>query len=68
MGSTVRGYARSEVLGSEVSVLNATSALYRVTFAYHTSDGGEFNRLTVTYLVTDGPAGRRISMLAVHPA
>jgi hypothetical protein len=30
------------------------------------SDGVEISRLTATYLVTDGPAGRRISVLAVH--
>jgi hypothetical protein len=26
----------------------------------------EIGRLTATYLVTDGPVGRRISVLAVH--
>jgi len=29
-------------------------------------DGSEINRLTATYPVTDGTAGRRISVLAVH--
>jgi hypothetical protein len=64
----VAGYARGEVLGSEVTVVNAMSALYRGAFSYHTSDGGEISRLTVTYLVTDGAAGLRISVLAVHSA
>jgi hypothetical protein len=62
------GFDRTEVLGSDVTVLNATSALYRGTFSRQRSDGGEINRMTGTYLVTDGVAGRRISVLAVHSA
>lgn len=60
------GYSGSQVLGSEVTVLNSTSALYRGTFSRRSSDGGEISRLTATYLVTGGGAGRRISVLAVH--
>jgi hypothetical protein len=60
------GYGRSEVLDSQVTVLNSTSALYRGTFSRQRSDGTEISRLTATYLVTDGPTGRRISVLAVH--
>jgi hypothetical protein len=52
--------------GSAVTVLNATSALYRGTFSRQRSDGVEISRLTATYLVTEGAAGRRISVLAVH--
>ena len=59
-------YGRSEVLDSKVTVLNSTTALYRGTFSRQRSDGGEISRLTLTYLVTDGAAGRRISVLAVH--
>jgi len=65
-GMRAADYGRSEVLSSEVTVLNSTAALYRGTFSRQRSDGSEINRLTVTYLVTDGPAGRRISVLAVH--
>jgi hypothetical protein len=60
------GYGRSEVLGSQVTVLNSTSALYHGMFSWHNSDGGEISRPALTYLVTDGPVGRRISALAVH--
>ena len=60
------GYGRSEILDSEVTVLNSMSALYRGTFSRQRSDGGEISRLTATYLVTEGPVGRRISVLAVH--
>jgi len=65
-GMRAAGYHHSEILDSEVAVLNATSALYRGTFSRQTSDGGEIGRLTATYLVTDGAAGRRIAVLAVH--
>jgi hypothetical protein len=40
--------------------------LYRGTFSRQSVDGAEISRLTATYLVTDGAAGRRISVLAVH--
>jgi hypothetical protein len=60
------GYARSEILGAEVTVLNATSALYQGKISRQRSDGSEISLLVATYLVTDGPAGRRISVLAVQ--
>jgi hypothetical protein len=65
-GMRAAGYDRSEILASEVTVVNSTSALYRGTFSYHRRDGGEIRRVSVTYLVTDGAAARRISVLAVH--
>jgi hypothetical protein len=65
-GMRAAGYRRSEILDSEVTVLNSTSALCRWTFSRQSSDGGEISRLTATYLVTEGPTGRRISALAVH--
>jgi hypothetical protein len=65
-GMRAAGYARTEILGSEVTVVNSASALYRGTFSRQRSDRGEIGRLTATYLVTDGPVGRRISVLAVH--
>lgn len=65
-GMRAVGYGRSEVLRSQVTVLNSTSALYYGAFSWHRIDGGEISRPTLTYLVTDGSAGRRISALAVH--
>jgi hypothetical protein len=65
-GMHAAGFSRTEVLASEVTVLNSTSALYRGTFSRQRRDGGEISRLTLTYLVTDGPVGPRISALAVH--
>jgi hypothetical protein len=59
-------YHHSDALGSEVTVLNAMSALYRGAFSRRRADGSEIGRLTVTYLVTDGMVGRRISALALH--
>jgi hypothetical protein len=67
-GMRAAGYAGTEILDSEVTVLNATSALYRGTMSRQRGDGGEVTRLTATYLVTDGAAGRRFSVLAVHSA
>jgi hypothetical protein len=60
------GFARSQILDSGATVLNSTTALYHQTFSRHRSDGSEISRGTTTYLVTDGPAGRRSSVLAVH--
>ena len=65
-GMRAAAYDRSEILDSEVTALNAASALYRGTFSRQRGDGSEISRLTMTYLVTDGPAGRRISAFAVH--
>lgn len=65
-GMRAAGYARTEILGSDVTVLNSTSALYWGTFSRQRRDGSEISRLTATYLVTSGAAGRRISVLAVH--
>ena len=60
------GYAHTEVLGAEVTVLNATSALYQGKISRQRGDGSEISLLVATYLVTDGPAGRRFSALAVQ--
>jgi len=65
-GMRAAGYERTEVVRSQVTVLNAASALYYGTYSWHRSDGSEIRRPTLTYLVTDGPDGRRISALAVH--
>jgi NTF2-like protein (DUF6841) len=65
-GMRAAGYDHSEILDSEVTVLNATSALYRGTISRRRRDGAKISRLTATYLVTDGPVGRRLSVLAVH--
>ena len=65
-GMRAAGYARSEVLDFEIIVLNSASALLRGMFSYHRSDGEEIRRVSLTYLVTDGAVGRRISVLAVQ--
>ena len=65
-GMRAADYDRTEILDSDVTILNSTSALYRGAFSRQRADGSEISRLTATYLVTDAPTGRRISMLAVH--
>ena len=62
------GYDRSEELASETVVLNRSCATHRATFSRLRADGNEIARLEVTYLITDGPAGRRISAIVVHSA
>jgi NTF2-like protein (DUF6841) len=65
-GMRAANYDHSDVLHSDVTLLNATSAIYRGEFSRVRGDGAEISRLTVSYLVTDGPVGHRISALAVH--
>jgi hypothetical protein len=59
-------YHHTQVLHSEVSVLNGTSALYRATLSRRNVDGGEIDCPTITYLVADDVAGPRIVVLASH--
>jgi hypothetical protein len=59
-------YDHSQVLHSEVTVLNVTSALFRATLSRRNVDGGEIDCPTVTYLVTDDVAGPRIVLLAAQ--
>jgi hypothetical protein len=67
-GMRAAGYDRSEVLESHVEVLNNVSAIYRGHLSRQRSDGSEIGRVRVTYLITDGSVGRRISALVVHSA
>ena len=59
-------YDHSEVLGFDVTRLNATSALYRGEYSWQGSNGEEIGRPTVTFLLTDGLDGPRISALVPH--
>lgn len=59
-------YARTEVLTSEVTVLNAASALYRWTVSRQGHESNEITRQTFTDLLSGGASGRRISVIAVH--
>lgn len=53
-GMRAANHDHSDVLNSNVTVLNATSAIYRGEFSRVRGDGIEISRLTVSYLVTDG--------------
>ncbi len=61
-----QNYSNSEVLNSDVTVLNAACALYRGTLLRRNRDGDEIDCPTITYLITDDAAGPRIVVLAVH--
>ena len=65
-GLRALGFEHSEVLHSEITILNAASALYRATLSRRKADGGEIDCPTITYLVTDDVAGPRIVLLAAH--
>jgi hypothetical protein len=61
-------YARSEIVESNVTVVNAHSAIVDCAISRQRADGTEISRLGATYIVTDGARGRRISLLAVKSA
>jgi hypothetical protein len=65
-GLRAQGYHRTDVLHSEVTVLNSASALYRASLSRRRADGGDVDSPTITYLVSDDVAGLRIVLLAVH--
>ena len=65
-GLRALGFDHSEVLNSEVIVLNAASALYRAALSRRNGDGGEIDCPTITYLMTDDVAGPRIVLVAAH--
>lgn len=62
------GYDRSEELASETVVLNRSCATHRAQFSRLRADGTEIARLEATYVITEGPAGQRISAIIVHSA
>jgi hypothetical protein len=67
-GMRAAGYDRSEMLDSETTSVNATTALHTAEFSRRRADGLEIGRLRATYLIIDSERGRRISALAVHTA
>ncbi|MGY1698868.1 DUF6841 family protein [Geodermatophilus sp. SYSU D00766] len=67
-GLRAAGYDRSEELSAVTTVVNRTCALHRAAFARVRADGSVIGRVETTYVVVDGPAGRRIVALLVHAA
>ena len=65
-GLRAADYDHTDTLDSELTTLNAASALYSADFARRKADDSEIARFGVTYLIADGAAGRRIAALAVH--
>lgn len=60
------GYHHSEVLHSELTMLNASSALYRTSLSRRDGNGAELGSPAVAYLVADNGDGPRISVLAAQ--
>ena len=67
-GLRATGYARSETLDGETTVLNACSALHTARFVRRRADGKELGRIRATYLIADDGSGPRIRALAVRTA
>ena len=65
-GMRSAGYDRSDELAADTTVLNASCALHRGRFSRRRADRSEIARIECTYLITDGPVGRRISTIVVH--
>lgn len=67
-GMLSAGYDHSDELAAETTVLNRSCATHRGRFSRLRADGTEIARLEATYLITDGPVGRRVSAIVVHSA
>ena len=65
-GLRAQRYAGTSVVDVEISVLNASSALYRGSFVRHDVAGAELDRPVVTYLLSDGADGLQIAVLATQ--
>lgn len=65
-GMHAEGYDRTEELDAQTTVLNATCAIHHGRFARLRADGSEIARVELSYVITNGPAGPRISALIVH--
>lgn len=61
-------YGGVEELSGETTVLNASCALQRVRIYRLRRDGTRLAELEATYLITDGPRGRRFSAVVFHQA
>lgn len=59
-------YDHSELLSSELTLINERTALYDAAFSRRRSDGTEIGRLAAAYLVIEGQPGRRIAALMVR--
>ncbi len=65
-GLRAQRYHHTSLFNAEVTLLNASSALYRGAFVRHDVTGAELGRVAVTYLVADGSDEVQIAVLASH--
>jgi hypothetical protein len=63
-GLRANGYHHTDVLQSEIRVLNGFSAMYRGTMSRRTADGAEIDCPTIAYVITADVGGPRIALLA----
>lgn len=67
-GMRCDGYDRSDELDAETTSFNASCAMHRGRFSRRRADDTEITEIEASYLITDGPGGRRISALILHSA
>jgi hypothetical protein len=67
-GMRAADYDHTEILGRDITVLNANTALLKGDFSRQRRDGQEVSAFTVTYLIYRSDAGLRIGALALHSA
>ena len=60
------GYDRSDRLAGATTVLNGSCAIHRGRFLRRRADGSDIAQIEASYLIADGPAGRRISAIVLH--
>jgi hypothetical protein len=65
-GMRAASVERIETIASEITALNSHAVLLNGDFARRRLDGSAVAQLRVTYLITDGPAGVRISAAVIH--
>jgi hypothetical protein len=67
-GMRAAGYDHSDQIAAGTTIPNRSCVLHHGRFVRLRADGSEISRLDATYLITDLPAGHRISAIIVHSA
>lgn len=67
-GMAAANYDHTEILASEVTIVNRNTALHRAEFSRQRADGSEINQMSVTYVITRESEGLRVSALLLHSA
>ena len=63
---TAAAYDHTRTLASDITILNRNTALLRGELSRERADGGEINRVSVTYVIIRESETFRISVLVLH--